>query len=317
MVSQAVFSLLPSTAVYDGKYMTPTQGPSSSNLPQNNNFLDSWIEFKPSGASVPIWYPIPNGQLPNGQELHDHSTTHRFLRNPELPSHYPNLPGQQYDTNLPLSDHTPPHLSFTPSAAYWLTHPSLATYINPGFIPSFPTHHRLRQSPASRSRRKRSGRAIEFNGLWIDEEELLQGVTDPDGRITVFQCRLEEDYSPCHLWVQGDKSCVNMHIQKWHGGKPGGEKLAADCHWSGCGETMLKESISRHLVGVHLGELWECQGCRKRIARKDAYMQHSAKSAFVACQNSGAVITYAADAREIDVHVALNSGGALRYAGSA
>ncbi|KAI9573222.1 hypothetical protein HD554DRAFT_1996017, partial [Boletus coccyginus] len=93
----------------------------------------------------------------------------------------------------------------------------------------------------------------------------------------VHQCLWEEDCSPCHLWIKGDKSCINAHIQKWHKGRPGENKLEVDCRWSSCGKMMLKESISRHVLGVHLGETWKCQGCGKGIARKDAYGQHAVR----------------------------------------
>ncbi|KAI9573252.1 hypothetical protein HD554DRAFT_1998555, partial [Boletus coccyginus] len=90
-------------------------------------------------------------------------------------------------------------------------------------------------------------------------------------------CRWEEDRSPCGLWIRGDKPCINAHIQKWHGGKPGGDKFKVDCRWSACGKTMLKESIARHILTIHLGEMWECQGCRKKIVRNDAYGRHVAR----------------------------------------
>ncbi|KIJ05924.1 hypothetical protein PAXINDRAFT_103578, partial [Paxillus involutus ATCC 200175] len=110
---------------------------------------------------------------------------------------------------------------------------------------SSPPYHSPRQSPSVGSdgrhyygvylpqndsttisrRRKGPARSIEYEGLRMDEEELLQGWSAPDGKITVHQCRWEEDLSPCHLWIKGDKSCINDHIQKWHGGKPGGDKL--------------------------------------------------------------------------------------------
>ncbi|KAG9312297.1 hypothetical protein JVU11DRAFT_7607 [Chiua virens] len=110
-------------------------------------------------------------------------------------------------------------------------------------------------------RHRRRARAIEYGGLWLDEEELRKALLETDGKLVVLQCLWEQDHSPCHLWIKGDKSYINAHIQKWHGGKPGEEKLEVDCHWSSCWKKMRKESITRHILGVHLGELWECQGC--------------------------------------------------------
>jgi hypothetical protein len=77
---------------------------------------------------------------------------------------------------------------------------------------------------------------------------------------------------------------------------------------------MLKESISRHILNIHLGETWECQGCEKAITRKDVYGRHAVSSDFEGCRTAGALITYSADVRVINARAALDSGGRLRYA---
>lgn len=163
------------------------------------------------------------------------------------------------------------------------------------------------------TRCRQPARAIEYYGLWIDEAELQQGLAEPNGNISVYPCRWE-DQSPCRLWVKGVKSCINLHIQKWHGGKPGGNKVKTDCRWSGCGMVMQRQSIARHIVTVHLGEVWECQGCGKEITRNDAYEQHAARSNFEDCRTSGALVTYSAGARVVNTRTALDGGGKLRYA---
>ncbi|KIJ05301.1 hypothetical protein PAXINDRAFT_103830 [Paxillus involutus ATCC 200175] len=169
-------------------------------------------------------------------------------------------------------------------------------------------YHLPQNDSANPSRRRsRLARAIEYGGLWMDEDELLEGLMAPDGKITVHECRWEENSSPCHLWIKGDKSYINTHIQKWHGGKPGGDKLEADCRWSTCQKKMLKESVCRHMVNIHLEEKWECQGCGGEIARKDAYGRHAEKAKNAACRNAGALIMYCAGARVIDARAALAS----------
>lgn len=65
---------------------------------------------------------------------------------------------------------------------------------------------------------------IEYDGFWIDQEELLNVLSEPDGKFN-FQSRWEENHSLYHLWIRGDRSFINMYIQKWHG-KPGGDKLS-------------------------------------------------------------------------------------------
>lgn len=77
---------------------------------------------------------------------------------------------------------------------------------------------------------------------------------------------------------------------------------------------MLKESIARHVLSVHLGEMWECQGCGKGIARKDAYGRHVVKADLEGCRTAGALVTYSAEVRVIDARAALESGGRIRYA---
>ena len=254
---------------------------------QNATHWHSHLAFDPLGA---LW-PTPSDQRPLFPLVNQESSTlwhHSLAQLSVHPSvysshathsHYPSLPSDENVTE-PSIPHSPPYRSFRPIL----------------------------------SRRRRAARAIEYDGLWIDEEELLKGLTEPDGKLIVHQCCWEEDNSPCPLWIRGDKSSINAHIQKWHGGKPGGDKFQVDCRWSACGKSMLKESIARHIVTTHLGEVWECQGCGKEVVRNDAYGRHAERSGFAACRASGALITYSVDAREIDARAALDSGGRLWYA---
>ena len=225
-------------------------------------------------------------------------------------SHYPSLSSDEH-VSEPYILHPTPQ-SFSPTSPHFSPRPLSNRFLETDHRPNLAF---FRNSTGS-FRRKRAARAIEFDGLWVDEEDLLKGLTEPDAKLTVHQCRWEEDHSPCPLWIRGDKSSISTHIQKWHGGKLGGDKFQVDCRWSTCGKSMLKESIGRHIVTVHLGEVWECQGCGKGIVRNDAYGRHAERSDFDACRTSGALITYSADARVIDARVALASGGGLRYAGA-
>lgn len=231
-------------------------------------------------------------------------------------SHYSGLSNDE-NARAPFIPHPlPPHQSFSPYLPYCSPPPTSS-----GFPETDPhSHHSFsqvpRRDPTISSYRRRAARAIEYNWLWIDEEDLLRGLTEPDGKLNIHRCQWEVDHSPCHLWISGDKSSINAHIQKWHGGKPGGEKLQVNCRWPACGKTMLKESIARHIVTIHLGQTWECQGCGKEISRNDSYMQHAARSKLEACRDAGPLITHSPDALEIDARVALDSGGRLRYAAS-
>ncbi|KAF8834010.1 hypothetical protein BDN67DRAFT_1016957 [Paxillus ammoniavirescens] len=149
-----------------------------------------------------------------------------------------------------------PHFnSFGPPSSYHGPQQSPSVQIGSDVRTYSGVYHSPQNSSANPSRRRsRPARAIEHDGLLMDEEELLEGLMAPSGKITVHECRWEENSSPCHLWIKGDKSCINTHIQRWHGGKPGGDKFEADCRWSTCGKKMLKESVCRHVVNIHLEE---------------------------------------------------------------
>ncbi|KIJ58263.1 hypothetical protein HYDPIDRAFT_119746, partial [Hydnomerulius pinastri MD-312] len=140
---------------------------------------------------------------------------------------------QNFSNPITVPPFSPP-LSFGPTSTAPDPLPQLPLQIGLDGRPYIGVYRVSQKDSSNSRRRKRAARAIEYNGLWIDEEELLEGVTTPDGTISVHECRWEEHHSPCHLWIRGDKSCISSHIQKWHGGKPGGDKLEADCRWSTC-----------------------------------------------------------------------------------
>jgi hypothetical protein len=322
-VAEVLSSLFSSTAVNErhGDHMNPTSY-SVCDPAQNVTRWDSHIAFDPLRT---LW-PTPSDRRPlfpladqESGTLWHHSLTQFSVHPSAYSSHsgYSSLSDGENVTG-PSIPHYPPYPSFSPTSPHFSSHPT-----STGLLESDPRSHlafynvpRWDSAHLSLSRRRRAARAIEYDGLWIDEEELLKGLTEPDGKLIVHQCRWEEDHSPCPLWIRCDKSSINAHIQKWHGGKPGGDKFQVDCRWSTCDKTMLKESIARHIVTIHLGEVWECQGCGKEIVRNDAYGRHAVRSGFAACRTSGALITYSVDAREIDARAALDSGGRLLYAGA-
>ena len=283
-------------------------GPYGTYWDSHTAFGSPWILWPDSSDRCLLTYSVEQ-DIRDPNHFLGEPSTHRSLSYATY-SHYPSASDDQNVTNPFITSHLPSHGAFSPSLPHWCPRPTSIGHSEPDpqFRPVPP------QGSTASSRRRQGARAVEYGGLWIDEEELLEGLTESGGKLNVHQCLWEEDRSPCHLWIKSDRSCINAHIQKWHKGRPGENKLEVDCRWSACGKTMLKESISRHILSIHLGEMWKCQGCGKGIARKDAYGQHAVRSDVEGCQTAGALIIYSVDVRVIDARVALESGGSLRYA---
>ncbi|KAF8557868.1 hypothetical protein OG21DRAFT_135466 [Imleria badia] len=273
----------PPTAVQEGHGNHTTSVSPSACVPGHNATpWDSHTAFDPSKTS---WSASSDRQLPLPLINQERGTLHPFLDQSHAhPSHacashatHPHYPSSE--PSIPR--HTPSYQSFSPTSLHLSPYPAPT-----GFLETF-SRPFYRVPDRSSSRRKRAARAIEYDGLWIDEEELLKALMEFDGKITVHQCRWEEHHLPCHLWIRGDKSHINAHIQKWHRGKPGGDKIRVDCRWSACGKNTMKESIARQIINIHLGETWECQGCGTGIVRSDAYGRHAERSEFDLCRTSG------------------------------
>ena len=259
-----------------------------------------------------LWRTSPDGQYLFPLVDQESNILHQSLDQPGASlathSHY-----SHSELSMPIPHHSP-YQSFVPTSLDFSPHPVSSQLLEAGHRPRLILHRSPNRNPASSSRRRCAARAIEHNSLRVDEDELRKALLEPDGKLIVHQCRWDEGHPRCGLWITGDKSSINVHIQQWHGGTRGGDKSQANCRWPGCGQTMLKESIPRHIVTIHLDEVWECQGCGKNFVRNDAYGRHAARSESPACQTSGALVSYSADAREIDARAALESGGRVWYA---
>ncbi|KAG1861844.1 hypothetical protein C8R48DRAFT_217305 [Suillus tomentosus] len=90
----------------------------------------------------------------------------------------------------------------------------------------------------------------------------------------------------CFSSLTVDKSEVAKHLQLHHGMKPGGDKEKIPCRWEGCGKEMKKESISRHIIAVHLDNKTECDSCGKKFARLDSKLRHLKNSNREGCRES-------------------------------
>ncbi|KAF9230606.1 hypothetical protein BU15DRAFT_57075, partial [Melanogaster broomeanus] len=128
----------------------------------------------------------------------------------------------------------------------------------------------------------------------------------------VHQCQWARSKNPCGMWVIGTKAFIASHIRKWHT-KSREDRKATKCRWDGCDvKEMLKDSISRHVVSVHLGEAFFCKECGEESARKDVYEQHVERSE--GCRVAGASVAYRTEIKMVDAHEALRCGGAIRSA---
>ncbi|KAF9222371.1 hypothetical protein BS17DRAFT_185528 [Gyrodon lividus] len=162
-------------------------------------------------------------------------------------------------------------------------------------------------------RRVRRGCAIEVDGSWIDEADLLYGATEASGLISVHECQWSKSNNPCGMWIIGTKAFVGNHIRKWHNNRREDRNTTkCRCQWEGCDKRgMLKDSINRHILSVHLGEVFFCKECGDESPRKDVYEQHVEHSK--GCRDAGAMVTYQAEIKIINAHEALKRGGAVRY----
>ncbi|KAF9222368.1 hypothetical protein BS17DRAFT_185176 [Gyrodon lividus] len=176
--------------------------------------------------------------------------------------------------------------------------------------PAFLYHVLPKKGPSRR--RGRRGRAINVDGLWIDEEDLLYGTTEASGLISVHECQWSKSNNPCGMWIIGTKAFVGSHIRKWHNSRRK-DRHATRCQWHDCDTRgMLKDSINRHVVTVHLGEVFFCKGCGEESPRQDVYEQHVEHNE--GCRGAGTVVTYQTEMKMISAHEALKRGGAVRDA---
>ncbi|KAH7929570.1 hypothetical protein BV22DRAFT_122433 [Leucogyrophana mollusca] len=113
--------------------------------------------------------------------------------------------------------------------------------------------------------------------MLIDNEFIESGRAASGDILYVHECRWDLHRSPCRSWIGSDRSFIGKHLQKRHRMREAGGN--AYCNWDGCGMAMLKGSIPRHIVSIHLshksslsrarmidvGQLSEDDSSRKKI----------------------------------------------------
>lgn len=126
--------------------------------------------------------------------------------------------------------------------------------------------------------------AVDFHSPWSEERRSDGTPSVDDMDSTSGPCRWNG--GSCSLSLTVDKSEVMKHLQIHHGLKSGGDKDRMPCNWDGCRKEMKKESISRHIVAVHLSNKTECGSCGKQFARLDSKLRHLKNSKREECRES-------------------------------
>ena len=174
--------------------------------------------------------------------------------------------------------------------------------------------HRAPDRTSSGRRRYQRASAINIEGLWIDKDDLYTGARQGGGMISIHECQWAISSNPCGMWIVGSKSHISAHIRKWH--DQGHTNRTARCLWDGCTTTkaMLRDSLNRHILTVHIGEGFHCHECNQTFSRKNVYDSHLEIGE--ACRDSGIAIVYGTERRVIDTRRALErAGDVVRYAG--
>ena len=164
--------------------------------------------------------------------------------------------------------------------------------------------YRPPEKKGSGRRRSRRTSAINIEGLWVDKDDLFPGACHGSSMINVHECRWALSSNPCGMWIIGSRPHVGAHIRKWHTSQRHAN-TTTECLWDGCQcARMRKDSINRHVVTVHLGEGFHCQGCDQEFPRKDVYNQHVEDNQ--ACRAAGAAMVYGTEPMMIDTRQALH-----------
>ncbi|KAI9568853.1 hypothetical protein HD554DRAFT_2096256 [Boletus coccyginus] len=155
-------------------------------------------------------------------------------------------------------------------------------------------------------RRSKRACAINIGELRIDKDDLHSDAGRSSGMINVHECQWAKSSNPCGMWITGSRSCVGAHIRKWHARQRHAGNTVR-CLWEGCARTMLRDSLNRHVMTVHLGECFRCRGCDQEFSRKDAYNKHVKDDEV--CRDAVATMMYGTEHRVIDTRQALYRGG--------
>lgn len=82
--------------------------------------------------------------------------------------------------------------------------------------------------------------------------------------------------SPCGIHVTGDRKSLRIHLKQVHGFVSTGRE-SVKCKWDGCGRSLQKENVIRHILSHHMRLKVRCDLCGKDLCRRDVQTMHSKK----------------------------------------
>ena len=103
-----------------------------------------------------------------------------------------------------------------------------------------------------------------------DERMLLEYATRPAEQ-QPYICGWVTLGVTCDIPVIGD--LFSVHLRDHHG-VVGGGKVKVRCEWTKCGMAMNKESIVRHVAGMHLRYKFICDKCGSIFTRRHNLNRH-------------------------------------------
>jgi hypothetical protein len=91
---------------------------------------------------------------------------------------------------------------------------------------------------------------------------------------TVHICQYVTSGSPCNAAVSGSPRAVRDHLKQVHEFRSTGKDLVV-CLWAGCGKTLRRENIPRHIVTCHFRVRVSCIECGLSLSRRDVQYSHA------------------------------------------
>ena len=96
----------------------------------------------------------------------------------------------------------------------------------------------------------------------------------PEPSNTVHICQCVTGGSPCNIAVSGRAPAVRDHLNRVHGFSSKGKDQVV-CLWRGCGRTLQRENIPRHIVTCHFRVRVGCVECGRPLSRRDVWYSHA------------------------------------------